>query len=217
MQNIGGRPSEHDRSIAGDRDELHLREVRRSDISVPGVHTANDVAEDDPDDGLDLDQQSTADDDDDRSDDDAMNKSCGENVPPTKRGRAQSSQVRNSKLADIAMSQVFEFTPVTKKAKSLPSPSPGEGVRSVRERMSGAIRIASAIEQLSTSVAPTVHERAISVLTENYCNCLTDMQMVQAYSLMTDKAKAAIFVAMPANRCRKLWLFNEIGAEMSQI
>jgi predicted Fe-S protein YdhL (DUF1289 family) len=75
--------------------------------------------------------------------------------------------------------------------------------------------IADAITNMSTAAAPSVHERAIKVLTENYSGCLSDMDMVSAYTLMTDKSKAAVFVALPANHCRKLWLLKQIGANIS--
>ena len=102
-------------------------------------------------------------------------------------------------------------------AKRRRPPSPEDAKPPVRQRTSGADRLAHAIHALSTTVAPTVHERAIEALNEHYANCLTDLQMVQAYSLMTNKAKAAVFVAMPPNRCRKLWLYSEIGADISNI
>lgn len=103
------------------------------------------------------------------------------------------------------------------KGKTLPSPSPQNLNSFSRQRLSGAGRIANAIQQLSTVTLPSVHERAISVLTDHYSDCLTDLQMVDAYSLMTEKSKAAVFVAMPPNRCRQLWLLKQIGVDVSEI
>jgi hypothetical protein len=116
-------------------------------------------------------------------------------------------------------------TPTPSKAKSsakrgrttTPSKSPGDMTLPVRERPSGASRIADAIQSIATAVIPSVHERAIEALNQHYSTCLTDLQMVQAYSLMADKSKASVFVAMPTNRCRKLWLYGEIGAEIGNI
>jgi hypothetical protein len=133
--------------------------------ATPGVGSTDDIVEGAPDNGFESDHQSIDDDDFDSSGDDAINNPSGESAAPTRRDRHQSSQVRSSKVADLAMSQVFDFsTPVNKKAKYLPAPSLGDPKRPVRERMSGASRIANAIQQLSSSAAPTVHERAISVL-----------------------------------------------------
>ena len=89
--------------------------------------------------------------------------------------------------------------------------SPALGVSpTVRVRASGATKIADAIDNLTNKKIETVHERAIKLLNEVYENELDDDQMLAAYSLMTDKAKAAVFVALPATHRRKLWLLGQI-------
>ena len=79
-----------------------------------------------------------------------------------------------------------------------------------RHRPTGASKIADALDSLATRSAPTVHERAIHVLTRCYTGIITDDEMVQAYELMTNKAKAAVFVAMPEGNCRDKWLKSQI-------
>ena len=127
----------------------------------------------------------------------------------------QRHQQKKNHIHATPSPQVKDFQ--AKRRIVLTSPPNEGGNPNPRYRPTGASRIADSIEYMTTAVPQTVHGEAIKILSEQCHSFLTDSQMIDAYKIMVDKAKSSVFIKMPANRCRKLWLLMEIGADITGI